>query len=108
MRLFVQSNLQQSENGNFKWSFNINNIYDAMDNIREFSILPYNNDNNNDNNKTYNRPTLVLKGSKSNFVRSFHVSEIEKQFPLFHLVSVKDAGSNNTTITIIIVNNNSK
>lgn len=100
MKLFVQSNLQQSEEGDFKWSFNINNIYDAMNDIREFSIFP---SSNNDNNNTYNKPTLVLKGSKSNFVRSFHVPEIEKKFPLFHLVSIKDAG---IIIIIIAVNNN--
>ena len=31
MKLFVQSNLQQKDNGIFKWSFNIDQIHDAME-----------------------------------------------------------------------------
>ena len=37
-------------------------------------------------------PTLLLKGSKSTFVRSSHFKEVEKYFPNYFLVSVKEAG----------------
>lgn len=90
---FVKSNLQTSSDQKWKWSFNLDSIEEYLHNILSFPTSE--NSSNSDQlaelKKTTNLPTLILKGAKSKFVRTQHINEITKLFPLFTIASVKDA-----------------
>jgi len=92
LRQFIMSNLQIKGNSLF-WNFNLNEIYHGLDTIAEF---PYQADelmiDNDHYCYPYKNPTLILKGSKSSFVRSSHMSRLSSLFPLYNVASVKDAG----------------
>ena len=40
----------------------------------------------------YTSPVLVMKGALSKFVKSSHIAPIARLFPLFTLLTVRDAG----------------
>jgi esterase len=88
MRAFINSNLQITTNGQLRWNFNIDGIHTAMASIRDFTLL----DVASQTPHKFEGPMLLLKGSDSNFVRSSHISEVEKLFPLYNLVSIRQAG----------------
>lgn len=91
LRQFIMSNLQL-KGDTLHWGFNLDDIYRGLDTIAEF---PYHSDKLIDDDKychPYKNPTLILKGSKSSFVRSSHMSRLSSLFPLYNIASVKDAG----------------
>lgn len=79
---FVKSNLLLEEN-DFRWSFRIHPIAESLNEIISFPIP---NDANSD------KPTLIISGSESNFVRSSHVPLISKLFSKYTVATVKGAG----------------
>ena len=83
--LFLQASLQPigTGDGGFEWKFNVPGIKASLDAIVGW---PY-----DDPIVPLQRPVLLIKGSKSNFVKSSHLPEIATKFPLFTLASV-DAG----------------
>lgn len=89
LQAFIQSNLQATPSGEFKWSFNVDTIYDSMDEIREFEL-----DEVDDyaGAAQFSNPMMLIKGSDSDFVRSAHLSEVAKLFPLYNMQSVRGAG----------------
>lgn len=86
MRNFIVSNLLPCPKKRFRWTFNIDDIHDSKDGILGF---PYSQEESSVN---FNGPTMIMRGSKSTFVRSSHFQEVQRLFPNYHLVSVRDAG----------------
>eukprot|EP01039_Chlorochromonas_danica_P006963 gene6963-7704_t len=92
---FILSNAIR-EKDRFRWSFNIDSIASSMNEIMEFQTQP-----RYDDFKEVARevgasssslaPTLVLKGSKSDFVRMGHLKSIAELFPRYTLATVRDA-----------------
>lgn len=82
LRQFIMSNLQLSN--------------DALKYLGAIAEFPYESTESfmSDNHDcySYKNPTLILKGSKSTFVRSSHVPRLSSLFPMYNIASVKDAG----------------
>ena len=86
MQNFIASNLLPCNEEKFRWSFNIHRIHDSMTTILDFPAAASSSPGR------FGGPTMILKGSQSNFVRSSHFKEVEKLFPNYFLVSVREAG----------------
>ena len=87
-RAFVQSNVKHISKTNgdsdgFKFSFNIDEIQASIDHVLRFPT---------EANEIFRGPMMLLKGSDSNFVRSKHMDDVAKKFPLYNLQSVRKAG----------------
>ena len=81
---FIKSNIKFADDeGGFRWSFNIDIIYESLNMLRDFPV--------EEESIKFNAPTFLLKGSNSNYIRSKHMREIGLNFPKYTLVSVKDA-----------------
>lgn len=87
LQAFLLSGLQASLDG-YRWSFNVNAIYESLDAIRDFDLK------NVDGfpSPTFPYPMLVMKAADSPFVRSTHVAKISKLFPKYNMVNIKNAG----------------
>lgn len=90
LQLFLQANLQPvpgggiEQKGGFEWKFKVQGgIEPSLDLILKWP--------HHDPLTPLQRPVLIVKGIKSNFVKSSHLPEIAKTFPLFTLATV-DAG----------------
>lgn len=79
--------------GGFEWKFSLEGIsgfrnklcgwpsrYSTQDRGESTPLIPY------------LEPVLLMKGANSKFVRSSHIPSISSMFPMFTLVTVRDAG----------------
>ena len=86
---FLLSNLQPSSSSAdcYVWKFDLNTISASLETLLDFPApLP------SRNTDAYNGSLLLLKASKSAFVLSKHMSDIQAIFPNYSIVSVKDCG----------------
>lgn len=81
VRQFLLKNLQRKPEGGFKWKLNLPSI---ADNILKIG-LPLHFEG------TFNKPTLFVRGSRSNYVRDTDIDLINKFFPSAS-VETLDAG----------------
>jgi esterase len=83
LQQFILSNAQQHGNS-FKWSFHIHSLAKCIENIMDFKLKQ--------SRQPCNTPTMILKGSKSDFVKSSHLPAISNLFPHYTLATIRDAG----------------
>jgi hypothetical protein len=92
-----------------EWKFGVDGIYKSRYNIANFpgatelkssgpsasasiSASASASASSDSDSVVYNRPVLVMKGQNSKFVRSSHIPSITSMFPLFTLLTIKNAG----------------
>lgn len=85
VRMFLQSNLIEEED-NVCWRFDVKGILQSRDAILDWPF------DHSDETLKWEKPVLLLKGANSDFVKSSHLATLGKQFPLYTLQSIKDAG----------------
>jgi len=77
---FLISNLQSKPSGiGFEWRFMVDGIASSRNLIEDFPDT---------DGKICMHPVLILKGSRSNFVNSSHLSKIKQLFPMYTLATV--------------------
>lgn len=98
MALFLLSNMQLNSQGKVQWSFQIDSIYKSLDHILSFIEPPHDDDDVDDSDYVPTRrlwrstiPTLLMKGSKSKFIRAHHLPVISSLFPRYTLKTIRDA-----------------
>lgn len=71
VRQFLLKSLYQNAQQQWQWRFNIKGLSEAYDNIRDWP----------DNTLQFNKPTLFIKGSESDYIQSDYKAAIGKHFP---------------------------
>ena len=87
---FLLSNLQPSNSSAanyYLWKFDLDTITASLETLLDFPA-PHSSSNAD----AYNGSLLLLKASKSAFVLSKHVPDIQATFPNYSIVSIKDCG----------------
>lgn len=95
LKAFLLTNIQEKE-GRYSWKLHVDEINSSRALIRGFPYISNSqgstvSDSGNQQ-CVYTGPTVVIKGSKSTFVRSSHLEDIRSKFPNFNIVTQKDAG----------------
>ena len=70
-----------SASSGFEWKFHVDPLYVGISSILGFT-----------RNNTFSGPTVVIKAGNSDFVKTKHVTSIQKLFPDYRLVSIKNCG----------------
>ncbi|PLW95436.1 MAG: hypothetical protein C0592_00255 [Marinilabiliales bacterium] len=76
-------NIKMITRTQYAWKLNIQAIMDNIVNIFEF---------NNANLKTFEKPTLFLKGADSDFILKEHEPQIMRLFPNSEIKTIENAG----------------
>lgn len=82
VRYFLLTNLIRDEHQNFTWKINLKTIAASLEKITT-GISP---------SHIFKKPTLFLKGERSDFITSADLAMINKLFPLSDVKTVKGAG----------------
>ena len=92
MSAFVFSNIQITTEGKLQWNFHIDSLYESLHHILSFLAPNEPLDHNKPQlHKSNTLPTLLMKGSKSKFVRSRHLPAISSLFPRYSLHTIPNA-----------------
>ena len=79
--------------GGFEWKFSVDGIAGFRNKLCGWPSLYATQDRGDASPLTpYLEPVLLMKGANSKFVRSSHIPSISAMFPMFTLVTVRDAG----------------
>jgi esterase len=81
-RQFLLKNLYRKTDTEFAWRFNLQVLHDNIENIGISQL----------NNPPFMKPTLFIRGEKSNYILDEDWKDILKAFPLANICTVKDAG----------------
>ena len=89
MQSFLESNLivkddGSSNGGRLEWRFQIEGIYQSLENFRKFPIKNID--------SSFAAPTLFLKGGLSDYVRTNHIQDIQALFDNYHIHTIRDVG----------------
>lgn len=79
---FLLKNLYARDEGGYDWRFNLPDIEAQIDSVGEGL----------DNMYRFEKPTLFLRGEKSNYIKDADLHEIETIFPKSTVVTVEGAG----------------
>lgn len=80
-RQFLLKNLYRTENGAFAWRMNLGGLIEQIENIGEENKgLPF------------EKPTLFLRGEKSNYIKEEDARTISSLFPQSKIVTIPQAG----------------
>ena len=82
IRLFLMKNIYRDESKNFKWRFNIQVLFDQLENISSADFLK----------GTCDIPTCFLRGGKSNYITEEDIINFSKNFSDFNVVTIDNAG----------------
>lgn len=80
--LFVLKNIKRKVDGNYDWKLNLPNIELNLPVISGALTI----------NKTFEKPCLILKGEKSNYILKSDLQSMLKVFPNAHLKTIENAG----------------
>ena len=82
VRQFLLKNLIRDENNRFKWKFNLESLYKHYDeiNVELKSEHPF------------TRPTLFIKGERSEYIKTNDESLIHDLFPHAEIITIMNAG----------------
>lgn len=83
IRQFLLKNLYRKKDNTFNWRLNLTILKDNIDNMDEINI---------NSNNAFLKPTLFIKGEKSNYILPFDESSIKTLFPNAVFVSISNAG----------------
>jgi pimeloyl-ACP methyl ester carboxylesterase len=81
-RQFVLKNLYRKEDNQFGWRFNLQSLNTNIEKIGASQL----------SNHPFNKPTLFIRGEKSNYIKDEDWMDIQSVFPQATLCTVKDAG----------------
>lgn len=81
-RQFLMKNLSRKEDGGFEWKMNLKVLEDQIDNIGEGM----------DANHKFRKPTLFVKGGKSNYIKEDDTIMMKWIFPHSKLIEIQNAG----------------
>ena len=82
IRLFLMKNIYRDESKNFKWRFNIQVLFDQLENISSADFLK----------GTCAIPTCFLRGGNSNYITEDDIINFSKNFSDFNVVTINNAG----------------
>ena len=79
---FLLKNLYARDEGGYDWRFNLPVISENIESVGEALDEIY----------TFDKPTLFLRGEKSNYIKDADIHQIEKHFPKSSVVTIEGAG----------------
>ena len=82
VRQFLMKNLARDETGSFRWKMNLDVIEKNYSQINQ--ELPQD--------RQFKKPTLFIRGGKSNYIQMDDVRLIGELFPSSEIITIKDAG----------------
>ncbi|MBD8488366.1 alpha/beta fold hydrolase [Echinicola sp. CAU 1574] len=82
VRQFLMKSLGRDENRKFVWKVNLPVITEKIDNVGE-ALHGAN---------SFNGPTLFMRGANSDYIQENDKEDLEKYFPEYKLVTIKNAG----------------
>lgn len=82
VRQFLLKNLVRNENGKFKWKMNLKVIHKGYLNIAKAI----------ESNQPYIKPTLFIRGEKSNYIQENDTVTIKTLFPIAEIITIANAG----------------
>jgi pimeloyl-ACP methyl ester carboxylesterase len=82
VRQFIMKNLNREDDNTFSWKLNLAAIRDNIENVGMAVEAS----------EPVNKPTLFVRGEKSDYIRSEDEALIHQIFPEAHIVTIKDAG----------------
>jgi pimeloyl-ACP methyl ester carboxylesterase len=80
--MFILKNLQRNENEKFIWKLNLTAIFDNFDAITDEVKCSH----------IFEKPTLCIRGEKSDYISDEDVVQIQKYFPNAQFKTIPDAG----------------
>lgn len=81
IQMFIMKNLYRIGKNRFSWRLNVKNIYENIDNVFEGISSPY----------TFEKPSLFIKGGKSDYIIDEDIDPILKKFPLAQFKTIEGA-----------------
>ena len=81
-RQFLLKNLYWKEPNKLDWKFNLKGIADNIENVGEEIKAE----------TTFDKPTLFIKGEKSNYINEYDTASIKKLFPVSKILTAPNAG----------------
>ncbi|MDN3668617.1 alpha/beta fold hydrolase [Echinicola jeungdonensis] len=82
IRQFLLKNLGRNEESKFTWKVNLPVITEKIENVGEAL----------QGNQTFENPTLFMRGANSDYIQDQDKADLEKFFPDYKLISIKNAG----------------
>jgi esterase len=86
MRQFLLTNLVRDQQaGSYRWQINLLALYASLPHLREDPLLEEH---------RFEKPVLLLRAGKSNFIEDTDIAVMQSRFPLFEVVIIPRAGHN--------------
>ena len=86
MRQFLLTNLVRDQQaGSYRWQINLQSLYASIPHLREDPLLEEH---------RFEKPALLLRAGKSNFIEDTDIEFMQSRFPLFKVVTIPGAGHN--------------
>lgn len=82
IRQFLLKSLGRDENRKFIWKVNLPVITEKINNVGEALS----------GNKSFDGPSLFMRGANSNYIQDTDKEDLEKYFPNYKLITIKNAG----------------
>ncbi|AGA76940.1 alpha/beta fold hydrolase [Echinicola vietnamensis] len=82
IRQFLMKSLGRDENRKFVWKINLPVITEKIDNVGAEI----------ESDKSYAGPTLFMRGANSDYIQEKDKEDLEKYFPEYKLITIKNAG----------------
>ncbi|WP_186753810.1 alpha/beta fold hydrolase [Echinicola salinicaeni] len=82
IRQFLLKSLGRDENRKFIWKVNLPVITEKINNVGEALT----------GDKSFDGPTLFMRGANSNYIQDKDKEDLEKYFPEYKLITIKNAG----------------
>lgn len=79
IKMFIMKNLYRIGKNRLSWRLNVKDIYENIDNVFEGVTSPY----------TFEKPTLFIKGGKSDYITDEDIDPILKNFPLAQFKTIE-------------------
>ena len=83
-RRFLLKNVGSTPEGRFYWKFNLEGVYQNYPRLNEAVVSTWQ--------TTFDKPTLFVRGSKSDYISDMDWPEIQRHFPAAQLVTLPEAG----------------
>ncbi len=85
MRKFLTTNLERTEDGDWRWAINLPGITEALSGLEDDPLAE---------DETFTGPTLFVLGGKSRYVREDDYGEIRRHFPAAAIKVIPESGHN--------------
>ena len=86
MRQFLLTNLVRDQQaGSYRWQINLQSLHASLPHLREDSLLE---------GHRFEKPVLLLRAGKSNFIEDTDLEVMQSKFPSLEVVMIPSAGHN--------------